>query len=184
MSARAPIVLVGMMATGKTSVGERVADALGARFLDSDTYVESRTGRTVRELFESEGEAAFRVEEAAALAAALAEPGRVVIAAAGGIVLDPVNRERLGQVREGGGHVVWLTAPTDVLAGRVSPDDHRPLLEDDAAATLARLSDEREPLYRDLADIVVDASAPLDEVVATVLDAVAGAPVASSEVAP
>jgi shikimate kinase len=163
-----------MMATGKTSVGERVADALGAQFLDSDAYVESRTGRTVREIFESDGEAAFRVEESAALAAALDELGPVVVAAAGGVVLDPANRARLRQVVAHGGHVVWLRAPVSVLAARVVPGDHRPLLEHDPEASLARLAAQREPLYEEVADIVVDASLAIGDVATSVLRAVNG----------
>lgn len=146
------LVLVGMMASGKTSVGRRVARALGRDFLDSDDQVEARTGRTVREIFESDGEAAFRVLEAEALAAALDRAEPVVVAAAGGVVLNPENRRLLRRA----GTVVWLHADPSLLAGRVGSSDHRPLLGDDPAGVLARMERDREALYREVADHVLD----------------------------
>ena len=166
------LVLIGMMGSGKTTVGRRVAARLGRRLYDSDAEVEARTGRTVREIFETDGEAAFRVEEARALADALADPEPVVVAAAGGVVLDPRNRERLRQA----GTVVWLDARPDALARRVSTGAHRPLLGDDPLTALRRLDSERRPLYGEVADHVVPVEdRPLDDVVADVLAAV-GAP--------
>lgn len=160
------VVLVGMMGSGKTSVGTAVAERLGRPFLDSDEQVESRTGRTVREIFETDGEAAFRVLEAEALAEALSRPTPVVVAAAGGVVLDAGNRRQL----KGAGTVVWLRADADVLATRVGSSDHRPLLGDDPLGVLERLEGEREPLYREVADGVVDVGVcSVDEAVETVL---------------
>jgi shikimate kinase len=150
------VVLVGMMGTGKTSVGRRVAAALGWRFVDSDEQIEARTGRTVREIFEADGEAAFRVLERDALAAALADPAPAVVAAAGGVVLDPANRDLLRDA----GKVIWLTAEPEVLVSRVDTGDHRPLLAGDPLGTLRRLAAERQTLYRDVADEVV----PVDEI--------------------
>jgi shikimate kinase len=147
------VILVGMMASGKSAVGPIVAERLGRPFVDSDDQVEARTGRTVREIFESDGEAAYRVLEAEALREAVERAEPVVVAAAGGTVLDPGNRELMRSA----GTVVWLYADPEVLAGRVSGGDHRPLLGDDPAAALRRLHDERLPLYRDVADHVVDA---------------------------
>jgi shikimate kinase len=146
------LVLVGMMGAGKTSVGRLVARELGRELLDSDDQVEARTGRTVREIFESDGEQAFRVLEAEALAAALERSEPVVVAAAGGVVLSAENRRRLRQA----GTVVWLHADPKVLAGRVGSSDHRPLLGDDPAGVLARMERERAALYREVADHVVD----------------------------
>lgn len=146
------VVLVGMMGVGKTTVGEALAARLGRPFLDSDAEVEARTGRTVREIFAAEGEAAFRALETAVLAEALARPEPAVVAAAGGSVGDPANRERL----RAAGTVVWLRASPGLLAERTAGGDHRPLLEHDPAGTLARLAAEREPLYREVADLVVD----------------------------
>ena len=146
------VVLIGMMGSGKTSIGRRVADALDRPFVDSDAQIEARTGRTVAEIFREEGEAAFRILEADALSDAVAHTEPSVIAAAGGTVLDPENRRRLG----GAGTVVWLRAHPDLLAGRVRSGTHRPLLDDDPAAVLRRLHDERKELYEELADVVVD----------------------------
>ena len=146
-------MLIGMMGSGKTTVGRRLAAALGRPLVDSDAQVEARTGRTVREIFESDGEAAYRVLEREALVDALAGAEPSVVAAAGGVVLDPGNRAVLQEA----GTVVWLRARPEVLARRVSAGrDHRPLLGDDPLAALQRLDAERRPLYEEVADLVVD----------------------------
>jgi shikimate kinase len=156
-----------MMGAGKTSVGRPVARQLGREFLDSDDQVEARTGRTVREIFESDGEPAFRALETEALAAALERSEPVVVAAAGGVVLNAENRRLLRQA----GTVVWLHADPAVLAGRVGSSDHRPLLGDDPAGVLARMEGERAALYREVADHVVDVGElGVDEAVAAVLE--------------
>ena len=146
------VVLVGMMGSGKTTVGRLLARRLGRPFRDSDDAVEEATGRTVREIWESDGEAAFRTEERRALQRALADPRPSVVAAAGGVVLQGGNRQLL----RSGGRVVWLRADPGVLAGRVGRGDHRPLLRDDPKGTLRRLDRERRWLYREVADDVVD----------------------------
>ena len=159
-----------MMGSGKTTVGRLVAQRLGRPFFDSDEQVEARAGRTVREIFETDGEAAFRTLEAGALAEALAAPEPVVVAAAGGVVLDPGNRRALRE----GATVVWLRAEPAVLAKRVRPGDHRPLLAHDASGVLTRMEAEREPLYLEVADHVVDVGrAPVARIVESVLEAVA-----------
>ena len=166
------LVLVGMMGSGKTSVGRRLAARLGRPFLDSDDEVEARTGRTVREIFEAEGEAAFRAQESRALADALDRREPVVVAAAGGVVLDRANRERL----RGAGTVIWLDARPEHLAPRAARGHHRPLLGDDPLAALRRLDAERRPLYAEVADHVVPVGErPVDAVVDDVL-ALLGAP--------
>lgn len=141
------------MGSGKTTTGMAVADALGRPLIDSDEQVEARTGRTVREIFESDGEPAYRVLEREALQAALDADEPAVIAAAGGVVLDPENRRAL----KAAGTVVWLRARPEVLLGRVdNGQDHRPLLAEDPAGTLARLDQERRSLYAEVADHIVD----------------------------
>ena len=147
------IVLVGMMGTGKTTVGRLVSCQMMRPFVDSDEQIELHTGRTVREIFESDGEGAFRKQEAEVLQRALAAPGGPrVIAAAGGVVLDRFNRRLLAEVS----NVIWLRAKPPVLAMRVKAGVHRPLLEDDPLGALTRLLDEREPLYDEVATFAVD----------------------------
>ncbi len=160
------------MGSGKTTVGRRVATRLGRRLRDSDAEVEARTGRTVREIFETDGEAAFRAEEARALAEALDDPEPAVVAAAGGVVLDPDNRARL----RAAGTVVWLDGRPEDLARRATSGGHRPLLGDDPLAALRRLDRERRPLYEEVADHRVPVGGrPPDDVVADVLALVGAA---------
>lgn len=147
------LVLVGLMGTGKTTVGKILAKRLGEPFSDSDELIESRTGRTVRTIFREEGEAAFRAHETAALLEALASPVPTIIAAAGGVVLRDANRAAL---RSADARVVWLRADPELLVDRVTRAGHRPLLDDDPAGTLQRMSRDREHLYREVADAVVD----------------------------
>jgi shikimate kinase len=146
------IVLVGMMAVGKTSVGRRLAASRGWEFFDSDRQIEVMTGRTVAEIWRTDGEPEFRLLEAQVLADALASTEPRVIAAAGGTVLDEENRRLLKQHKP----VVWLRGRPEVLARRLGTATHRPLLDDDPAGALERLDAIRRPLYADVADVVVD----------------------------
>ena len=143
-----------MMASGKSTVGRIVAGRLGWEYVDSDDQIVARTGRTVREIFEQDGEAAFRVEEKAALESAIHADRPLVIGVAGGAVLDLRTRELLRE----SGTVVWLRADPELLAERVSAagQDHRPLLAEDPEGTLRRFDAERRPIYEELADVVVD----------------------------
>jgi shikimate kinase len=158
------LLLIGMMASGKTTVGRIVAERLGWGYLDSDEQVCERTGRSVREIFEEDGEAAFRKEERLALEAAVADDQPRVISVAGGAVLDLANRTLLRRA----GTVAWLRAAPEVLAERVeaSGQGHRPLLGDDPTGNLRRLDAERRPIYEELADIVVDVEGRTPEALA------------------
>lgn len=146
------LVLVGMMGAGKSTVGRVVAERLGRRLVDSDDLIEERTGRTVREIFATDGEATFRSLETEVLREALRSTEPAVIAAAGGVVLSEENRRLL---RESGARVIWLSADPAVLVERVRNGMHRPLLDADPAGTLQRMWDQREPLYREVADAIV-----------------------------
>ena len=148
------VVLIGMMGAGKTTVGARLARAMDRPFVDSDVEVETRTCRTVREIFETDGEAAYRALESEVLAEALASEEPSVIAAAGGTILDPSNRRRMQEF----GTVVFLDAEPSDLVGRVGGQDHRPLLRDDPAGTLREMDRVRRHLYEETADLVVDAA--------------------------
>ena len=155
-----------MMGAGKTTVGSRLARALDRPFVDSDVQVEQRTARTVREIFETDGEAAYRQIESEVLAEALASEEPTVIAAAGGTILDPKNRARMHDC----GTVVFLEAKPADLVGRVGGQDHRPLLRDDPAGVLREMDEVRRPLYEETAHHVVDVTGKgIDEVLAEVL---------------
>ena len=156
------VLLIGMMGSGKSTVGRLLARELGVEFLDSDEQVQRATGRTIPEIFSEDGEAAFRAEEKRALAEGIAAADPRVVAVAGGAVLDQGNRELIADA----GLVVWLRASVDSLTKRVGRGDGRPLLGDDPAAALRRLEAERRPLYEQLADIIVDVDglAPADVV--------------------
>lgn len=162
------LVLVGLMGSGKTTAGTRAAAALGRPFVDSDEQIEARTGRSVREIFESDGEEAFRALETAALLDALASDEPAVIAAAGGTVLREENRRAIREHAT----VVWLRADPEVLVERVDGGDHRPLLRDDPLGTLRKMEQDRHHLYEDLSDVVVDVGRlPVEEVVELVVAA-------------
>lgn len=138
-----PIVLVGLMGAGKSTVGRRLAKRLGLPFVDSDSEIEEAAGTTAAELFERYGENDFRDGERR-LVSRLMDGTIRVIATGGGAFVDPRTRQLLND------HAitVWLDAPVEVLAERTGRRDTRPLLRrGDRAATLARLSQEREPMY-------------------------------------
>jgi shikimate kinase len=145
------VVLTGLMGSGKSTIGRLVAERTGLALLDVDEAITARTGRTVRELWEEGGEAAYRELESGEVLAALERADPVVIAAPGGVVLDARVRAALT-----GAFVVWLRADPATLSARVSRGDHRPLLGDDPRTVLERMAVERSDLYQDLADLVVD----------------------------
>ncbi len=145
------IVLIGPMGAGKTAVGRHLARLLHYRFADSDAEVESRTGVDIPFIFEKEGEAGFRRREQAAIDDLTREEG-LVLATGGGAVTVAANR----QVLSSRAHVVYLTASVDQQVARTSRSRNRPLLQtEDPRARLEALMRDREPLYLDLADLVV-----------------------------
>ncbi len=146
------VVLVGLMGTGKSTIGKRLAKSLRRPFLDSDALIENRTGRSVRQIFADDGEDAFRAVEQRVLRDALNENVPAVIAAAGGVVLDASNRAAINEKS----WTIWLQCDPAVLAKRVASGTHRPLLDDDPEGTLTEMSTVRADLYAEVADVVLD----------------------------
>jgi shikimate kinase len=146
------IYLVGMMGAGKTTVGKLLARRLKRRFIDADHEIERRCGVRIPVIFDIEGEAGFRSREAQVIAELSALDG-IVLATGGGAVLAPENRRLLASR----GTVVYLRAtPTD-LYQRVRHDKNRPLLANaDPLARLQELYKQRDPLYLEVADLVVE----------------------------
>ena len=145
------IFLVGPMGAGKSTVGRQLAKALDMEFVDCDREIEQRTGVTIGVIFEVEGEEGFRKRETAMIEQ-LTERDGIVLATGGGVVLDEVNRSRL----RARGFAIYLNAPIDLLLERTARDKQRPLLQtDDPKAKLISLAAEREPLYQQVADMVV-----------------------------
>jgi len=161
--------LIGMMGSGKSTVGRRIATTTGRGFIDVDSMVEERTGKSLASVFEEQGEAAFRAMEGAEIRRLSGEsaPGGTgrVIATGGGVVLDPAGVEAMRR----SGVVVWLDAPAGVLAGRIGGVD-RPLLAGmDVASRLAVILAGRHSLYQQAAHYRIDADRPVDGVVSEVV---------------
>lgn len=154
------LVVVGAPGAGKSSVGQRVATRLGVEFLDTDRLVEDEVGKSVGDIFVSDGEAAFRAREAGAVARAL-EVDDAVVSLGGGSVLDPATRALLREQP-----VVWLRVGIAEATKRVGLGTARPLLLGNVRGTLMRLLDERTPLYEEVATWTVDTDGrPLDAIV-------------------
>ena len=150
-----------MMGAGKTTVGKRLAKAIGWQFVDLDQYIENATGVSVTTIFEIEGEAGFRQREALALKQ-LATAGNTVVATGGGVVLGALNRARLGAT----GIVVYLHASPGLLYERTRHDKSRPLLQvADPLARITSLVEKRDPLYREVADVIIEANSGLNNAV-------------------
>ena len=155
------IVLVGMMGSGKSSVGRRLAGRLGLPFVDADTEIETAAHMTIPEIFAQRGEAEFREGERRVIARVLTTRAPLVLATGGGAFMNAETRERVKEL----GIAVWLKAEPDVLMRRVRKRSNRPLLQTaDPEATLRRMLAEREPVYA-LADITILSSDEPHEVV-------------------
>jgi shikimate kinase len=163
------LVIVGAPGAGKSSVGQRVADSMGVEFIDTDRLIEERAGKSVGDIFVSDGEAAFRALEARAVIDAMSTDGAVV-SLGGGAVLDPSTRSALADQP-----VVWLQVSLGDATKRVGLGTARPLLLGNVRGTLLRLLDERTPLYDEVATWTVDTDGrSLDEVAADVMSIVEG----------
>ena len=146
------IFLVGLMGAGKTSVGRLLAKRLGKTFYDSDREIEHGTGVKIPLIFEIEGEAGFRARESRLLAD-LVHRANIVLATGGGVVLSRQNRELLAR----SGFVIYLRAAVEDLWSRTRHDKNRPLLQtENPLDRLHELFVERDPLYREVADMIVD----------------------------
>jgi shikimate kinase len=146
------IFLIGPMGAGKSAVGRYLARTLHLSFVDSDDEIESRTGVDIPFIFEKEGEEGFRKRETAVIDD-LSKMDGVVLATGGGAVINPDSRSRLG----GRGFVVYLYTTVDQQVARTQKGRERPLLEStDPRATLQELLDTRDPMYREIADIIVE----------------------------
>lgn len=162
-----PIVLVGLMGAGKSTVGRRLARRLGLPFVDSDVAIEEASGATTAELFERYGEHDFRDGERR-LVARLIDGEVRVIATGGGAFIDPRTRQLLNERAI----TIWLDAPTDVLAERTGRRDNRPLLKTgNRADILARLAEERGPSYAEAQIHIRSGSGGHRDVVDAILDA-------------
>jgi len=149
------VVLIGMMGSGKSSVGRALSRRTGWPFVDNDSLVERASGMTARQLLEERGAAAMRGAESAALHAGIAIEPPVVVATAAGTILDAANRAALADA----GLVVWLRASARTLAARAVGAAHRPWLEDDPVGWFERTLLERDPLYAAVADLEIDTAA-------------------------
>ncbi|CAN5744826.1 hypothetical protein BH23CHL7_BH23CHL7_04180 [soil metagenome] len=146
------VLLVGMMGSGKTTVGRALAAETGWPYFDNDELVAQVTGVTARQLLAQQGESAMRLAESDALVAALAVQPPAICGIAAGIVISHANRQALID----GGIVVWLTADPWVLASRAVGSEHRPWLEEEAEAWLREVARERAPLYAQVASLTVN----------------------------
>lgn len=163
-----PLVLVGMMGAGKTTVGRRIASRLGRQFIDSDEEIERAAQMTIPEIFEQRGEPEFRAGEMRVISRLLKERD-IVLATGGGAFVNPDTR----QLVKDEAISVWLKADLDVLFERVSRRSNRPLLKTaDPRATLEKLIADRYPIYADADVTVVSRDVPQDNVAADVISAV------------
>lgn len=145
------VFLVGPMGAGKTTIGKALAKTLNLEFIDSDHEIERRTGADIPLIFDIEGEAGFRKREHAIIDELTRRSG-IVLATGGGAILNSDNRRAMA----GRGTVIYLSCTVDQQLERTRHDRNRPLLQtDDPRATLETLMQERDPLYREIADEII-----------------------------
>lgn len=161
------LFLVGPMGAGKSTIGRMLAKELRLPFKDSDKEIEERTGANIPWIFDVEGEAGFRERERAMIAE-LSELEGAVVATGGGVILRPDNRAALRQ----GGRVIYLHTTVEQQVNRTAKDRNRPLLRTpNPAQILQELMAIRDPLYREIADVIIDTDErPPRQVVQEVID--------------
>jgi shikimate kinase len=163
-----PIVLIGMMGAGKTTVGRRLAARLGRHFVDSDEEVEKAAGMSIEDIFAAHGEADFRAGEVKVIARLLKESG-MVLGTGGGAFMNPETRMLIKQT----GVSVWIKADFELLFQRVSRRSNRPLLKTpNPRETLQTLIDARYPTYAEADITVVSRDVPQEQVATEVIDAI------------
>jgi shikimate kinase len=141
-----------MMGSGKSTIGRLLSEATGWHYIDNDELVRRAHGTTARALLAERGEPTMRRAESDALALGLELPPPAIVGVAGGVILDPLDRDRL----RAGAIVVWLRADAALLESRAIGADQRPWLDTSGASWLRRAVGEREPLYASVADLVLD----------------------------
>lgn len=152
---RGNLFLIGLMGAGKTTVGRMLARRLGMQFVDSDHEIEARCGVSIPVIFEIEGEAGFRLREEQAIADLTGREG-IVLATGGGAVLSGHNRRLLAER----GTVIYLMGAPEELSRRLGNDRNRPLLAGvDRLERLRALHTQRDPIYRSIADVIVESGA-------------------------
>lgn len=167
-----PVVLVGLMGSGKTSVGRRLATALGRTFRDSDADLRAELGLSAAEQVAANGQKVLHDRERRHLLDALAQRPPPVIAAAASVIDDPACRDALGRA-----FVAWLDAPPRVLAERMRDGDHRPHYDPDLERMLSAQHERRAAGFHQVADLIVDVTDPEpDEVAQTILTALGAVP--------
>lgn len=154
-----PIVLIGLMGSGKSTIGRELSRESGLPFLDMDAVIEEQTGKTIPEIFQEKGEHHFRVLETALLryieTGVKSGHGAHIISTGGGVVLRPENREILRRL----GFTVWLNVDLPNLLARTARAQNRPLLQvDDREAAIRTLLTERSPLYEQTAHLCIESS--------------------------
>ena len=149
------IALIGFMGTGKTAVGKVLAEKLGRSFVELDSLIEQKAGMSIPEIFQQDGEIAFRELEMR-VTEEIANKKKAVIACGGGIVLNKINIDRLRE----SSRIVYLTASPGVILKRVANEEgQRPLLEvDNPTLTIRELLGFRKPFYERAADIIINTS--------------------------
>lgn len=146
------VYLVGLMGAGKTTIGRSLAKRLKLNFVDSDREIEARTGVSIPTVFEIEGEDGFRKREAQVITDLSVASGQVV-ATGGGVVLRAENRAAMAS----SGFVIYLNVPPYTLWERTRNDRNRPLLQvEDPLSKLKELYAQRDPFYREVADLVIE----------------------------
>jgi len=160
-----PLVLIGCMGSGKTSVGKRISEMTGLRFIDLDNEIERMAGKDITHIFKDMGESVFRKLESQALIESL-EKKDAIISCGGGVVLDKANLDKLQDI----GNVILLTADPSTLAKRLEDDSSRPLLNNcEKENKIIEILKQRSELYLLAADMVIDTTGLTKDEIASII---------------